>query len=762
MPSTGGTMNARKLLTDLIAASNSVEAHKILETFIAASYEKVGDRPVGLRPNNRGTIEVATDPARSIVERITNAIDALLELEHDTHNGRPLCRSPRQAAQAWFGINENGLGSTAMPVRQKLARRTVVQLEPGLGREKRTITIRDTGSGILPERMPGTILSLNESNKWQKHYLAGTFGQGGSSTFAFCELTLIASRKYRSKTIGFTVVWYKDLPDSDFKSGQYVYLTFEGSPFGVPFEEGDPLVPQGTLIKHFGYDLSSYAGAYGERSLYGAMNRLLFDPVAPIWFENKVNDWNRGIYGSRTRLNSGSDDEGQTGITLSHNMPTITVGLGDEDYIGIEYWVLPLPEGHSVPSNAYVDAKKPIVLTINGQNQSELSSLLIRKDAELPYLKSRLICHIDCDALTSKSKRALFASTREQAKEGLTLARIKENLIAVLKSDDELVRLNREAKDKSLSSQDEDVKRRLRREVAKMLTLTGRAREETKGTQKGDTERAIPAGRQRGPRKVQPLTTNDPPTYITIVAEAEEPVKFFPSQRKWLRVETDAPAHYHDTKRLKESKINVVIQGGLKLVGTSSLKGGRMRIAVDCDEELATGSTGTIQIVLSRAGMAALEDTVSYIVSDPPKQQKNLKKQSFPDFEIIPVEGPDDPNWQNISEDDVDIQRNASRGLLSEGVLNIYYSKAFPKFVEESRKWDSLDVQKAKSFQRRYEVWLAVHALLMQENESDQDQQEEDQIEKFWRDERCRVAVLASMIASQEVRTGEAAKEEDD
>jgi hypothetical protein len=753
-------MDARTLLTDLIAASNSVEAQDILEAFIAASHEKVGDRPVGLRPNNRGTIEVATDPARSLIERITNAIDGLLDLEHDTHNGKPPCRTPREASQAWFGINANGLGSTPMPVRQKLARRTVVQLEDGLGKEKRTVTIRDSGLGILPERMPGTILSLNESNKWQKHYLAGTFGQGGSSTFAFCDLTLIASRKYRSGIVGFTVIWYKDLPDSDFKSGQYVYLTFDGSPLAVPFQEGDPLVPQGTLVKHFGYDLSSYAGAYGERSLYGAMNRLLFDPVAPIWFENKVNGWNRGIYGSRTRLNSGSDDDGKDGITLSHSMPTISVGLGDEDYIGIEYWVLPIPEGHSIPSNAYVDAKKPIVLTINGQNQSELSSVLIRKDAELPYLKSRLICHVDCDGLTSKSKRALFASTREQAKEGLTLARIKENLIAVLKSDDELIRLNREAKDKSLSTQDEDVKRRLRKEVAKMLTLVGRAREETQGAEKGDTERAIPAGRPRGPRKVKPLTTNDPPTYITIVADNEGPVKFFPDQRKWLRVETDAPAHYHDTKRLKESKINVVIQGGLKLAGTSSLKGGRMRIALDCEEALPIGSTGTIQIVLTRSGMAALEDSVSYVVSEAPKQQKNLKKQSFPDFELIPVDGPDDPNWQNISEDSVDIQGNASRALLSEGVLNIYYSKAFPKFAEESRKWDSLDIQKARSFQRRYEVWLAVHALLMQE--SDNEEHDEEQAENFWRDERCRVAVLASMIASQEVRTGEASKDEDD
>ncbi|HXG08110.1 MAG TPA: hypothetical protein VNI77_12380 [Nitrososphaera sp.] len=39
------------------------------------------------RENNRGQIEIGTDPGKGIVERITNGIDAVLELEHDRHNG---------------------------------------------------------------------------------------------------------------------------------------------------------------------------------------------------------------------------------------------------------------------------------------------------------------------------------------------------------------------------------------------------------------------------------------------------------------------------------------------------------------------------------------------------------------------------------------------------------------------------------------------------------------------------------------------------
>jgi hypothetical protein len=54
--------------------------------------------------------------------------------------------------------------------------------------------------------MKDTILSLNESNKIQKHYLAGTYGQGGSSTLTFSKYVFIASRAHGSNQIAFTLV----------------------------------------------------------------------------------------------------------------------------------------------------------------------------------------------------------------------------------------------------------------------------------------------------------------------------------------------------------------------------------------------------------------------------------------------------------------------------------------------------------------------------------------------------------------------------
>ena len=50
--------------------------------------------PVGGRPNNAGIIEVSSDPALASVERITNAMDAVLEFH--AASGGELPKSPRE------------------------------------------------------------------------------------------------------------------------------------------------------------------------------------------------------------------------------------------------------------------------------------------------------------------------------------------------------------------------------------------------------------------------------------------------------------------------------------------------------------------------------------------------------------------------------------------------------------------------------------------------------------------------------------------
>ena len=54
-------------------------------------------RALGDRPNNIGTVGMASEPGLAIVERITNMFDAMLDLGHSL-NPEQLVSSPRDAA----------------------------------------------------------------------------------------------------------------------------------------------------------------------------------------------------------------------------------------------------------------------------------------------------------------------------------------------------------------------------------------------------------------------------------------------------------------------------------------------------------------------------------------------------------------------------------------------------------------------------------------------------------------------------------------
>jgi hypothetical protein len=262
-------MTPQDLCTALFAARKVADVEAALQEFEATKGAAARWVPLG-RENNQGTVGAGGDPGRSLVERLTNGIDAILEMEHERHQGRPICRSPKDAAAAWLNVPGGGLSEMSALQRRALAQLVTIRISAGDGKEARTVEIRDRGVGLTPAQMPGTILSLNESNKMRKHWLVGVYGQGGSSTFAVSRYTLIASLRQGEATLGFSLVCFRDVPpDEDDRIGYYAYLTLNGAILEVapPSQDFSP----GTLVKHFGYDLSDYAAKIGPTSAYGLL-----------------------------------------------------------------------------------------------------------------------------------------------------------------------------------------------------------------------------------------------------------------------------------------------------------------------------------------------------------------------------------------------------------------------------------------------------------------------------------------------------------
>jgi hypothetical protein len=336
-------------------------------------------------------------------------------------------------------------------------------------------------------------------------------------------------------------------------------------------------------------------------------------------------------------------DESARGPEINYHLPVFNVTLGDYGNIGMEYWVLKRPEAdkNKNPANAFVDSNKPIILTHNGQNQGEMSALLLKRDADLPFLRNRLICHVNCDRLTTAAKRLLFSSTREQSREGFVQSTVQRELINLLKADDELRRLNEEAREQSLKDKDEAAEKQMQRQVARLLGIVGSGLVEVGGTKakKKEKQEDGPVVKPGGlGRKPEPITPSDPPTFIRIVGDRDEEIPFFACQRRYLRVETDANSGYHDPDDPRKSRINIAVGDDLKVFGTSPLRGGRMRVGVECKLEVAIGTRGGIRIELYRPGLSALSDERDYQIVEPPKPREDDRKAEFPSFKLASTE----------------------------------------------------------------------------------------------------------------------------
>lgn len=778
-------MNEQSFFDCLTVAKTLVEAEEAFSKFEDANSGKLQWAPVGGNQNNSGPIEVSADPGRSIVERITNAIDAVLEFAHHEREGRPACTTPGQAATAWFGVPVKGVGELSQAERQSLANNVSVRLFDAANKEARTLEIADKGIGLTPDEMPDTILSINRSNKIQKFYLAGTFGQGGSSTYYNSKLTLIASRKKGQGVIGFTLVRFVDLPPEQFKRGYYAYLTIEGRlPIASHWADG---LAHGTLVRHFGYELSKYDGSVGPSSLYGLFNQVLFDPVLPFWLQNDVRNYRRSIAGARARLNNAVESEDAEDAAskskVVHKQELLYIDLIDHGRIAIEYWVLEQKTDKQRPTRGFIDPDKPIILTLNGQNQCELSRLVIRKFAELPFLQHRLICHVKCDTLTPAAKRSLFTSTREQARDSLVLRRIQDELISLLKADDELERLHAEARSSMVSHETEEQSKYIRKEVGRLLRIQGVefAKEAGLGGASSDGEDGGPgsggAGGQetkrvkpRGPRKPPPpIELHEPPTFVRIVWDEASPITFHPGRERWIRLETDAQSTYHDPLDPSKSKMTFGVEPILKLLGTTRLANGRMMAKVRCVPDAEVGATSRLSVEIHRSGGSALSDARRVEVVKAPVAEQAKQRLSMPDFNFVAVDGPDDPKWAELGWPE-DVDAVASHSDLDGATLTVYYSKAFPDFARAVHGLEQKAATEAQAFELRYRVWLAVHSYLLERAEAETTlaqpthaaiaTESDSDDEARQRSERCRVARMAVMVAVNEVKQKQATEDD--
>lgn len=666
----------RDLLVKLARTRSLAEAIdyvSLLETSHGFKWRAVGDRE-----GNFGNINIGSDPGYAIVERVTNAIDAVIEREAarrlaKAKGKKAVPTSPREAVEEWFGVPGGRVGNLKdLAKRQKLADEVIVRLLDGTTKKHPTVEVRDHGVGLTPEMMPRTILSLNETNKIDKPYLAGAYGQGGSTALAFSPLgALLVSRRQpdllppgESDRVAVTFARYNELDINRNKNGRYEYLVgADGNVAGIDADALADFEP-GTAVVHFNLEIPQYSARLTQLtgSLWWLLQNAMFDPVLPFWAEERRSSMldeskkadRRTIAGNFTRLMDDKNDlvehSASADVKLEH--------ASGDTFVKVHYWVVkPKPDNPGgQPSEAYVDPYRPITYTLNGQTHDRDDRRFTSERLSLPYLAKSLIIQVELDHLSPQARRALLSTTRDRLKQLGLIEDMREAICAALSEDEDLDRLNQLRKEQLLSKHSDAEQKKMRERFARLME---RFKAGTDAFAKG---KGTGAGGRKEPGTSKPreplaaLPTKDEPTYISI-ANVVKPVPVRVDRHALLRLESDAPDGYLSSHVHAKLTVACEPEGLITLESRSDFRGGRSRVTVKPTDKAKPGDTGTLTVYLFTPKDQQLTAKTKFVIEevrDEPTSGSSARSQvNVPDPVPVTKDEWKDHGWNEASVSEV-------------------------------------------------------------------------------------------------------------
>jgi hypothetical protein len=572
----------------LVSAADSDQARALV-----AELERRGCTwvPLGGREGNFGLVNIGSDPGLAFVERITNAIDGVLErAARDAGSARAATlETPREAARELFGILDGRLAALDDDAIEGLANSVMVTISDGSSAARPTLSVRDRGVGIAGDKMRTSILDLAGSNKLDKPYLAGAYGQGGSTTFGFTARGSIVASSPNGVDGAATFVRYSSLDPRKNKNGRYEYLVDRDG--AVPrFNAAAVGFERGTLVRHFDFELPRHLGAIATADgLLGLASAALFDPVLPVTLidERKRRREPRAVIfaGAARRLGRNLGD-----IAL-HQTLSIPFGKrGRAGLVAIRYWLLAAREG---AEDVRPDERHVVFVTNFGQTHDAWPRSFAVDDLRMPFLKNALVVQVELDGLGAATKRELLSTTRDRLKRGSAFTVLYDAVRDALADERALVEANAERRRALLDRQRAADHEKLQRRFAELMK-TFRPGQVPAAARAGHAA-AAELSRDSGSsgEDASPLPTLEHPTFLRF---AESNDLELPSGRA-LRValESDAPDGY--LSRYPDARVIAAPDPPLAVafVRASDFRGGRARIVVR-----AEGDVGTKGILASR------------------------------------------------------------------------------------------------------------------------------------------------------------------
>lgn len=471
---------SRNLLLKILACDTADKLRLLIET--DSYFNQVKWLPYGGVSNNSGVITgQMKEPENSLIEKITNSIDAILmrKCQESGIDPKDQSKAPKdmeEAIKLYFG-GRNEIRRN----RSEFAKQMIRVTAEGK-RDKPTITIIDSGEGQTPDAISKTILSLQQEIKKKIRFVYGTYNQGGSSALGFCHdssnlvnyVQLVLCRRAQSLSdnetdpdcFGFTIV--RSRYDED--GGNFTYEYFVNKDNKTPrFSFNEPIrinhfdFSEGCVIRLYDYQLTN-AGDIVFRGLNEAIEKKLSYSPLPM-FLNELRDYKGDteytIFGFREKMERLDSKIMHPGFPNDY-----PVDLGEIGKKAIRIFILQHKSKHKENVDSYLTQKEKVFFIRNGMTLHSENASWLREYCGLTDLAPYMFIFVDISEI-SPALATMLHSGREQFRNTPTTRFTLERLKIFLESFKELDREYGSLTAADTEIEDKDLKKQLAKEAIK-------------------------------------------------------------------------------------------------------------------------------------------------------------------------------------------------------------------------------------------------------------------------------------------------------
>jgi len=535
-------------------------------------------RPYGDNESNFSVVEnQQANPVAALVEKLTNAIDAMLMKKCYEEGIDPRSqvapKNMHDAMRSFYKYENFDLQA----YRNEVAQDIQILADPNSPRGDTSLIIFDNGEGQHPEEFPNTFLSLLRGNKNDIKFVQGKYNMGGAGALVYCgekRYQLIASKRYDGKgNFGFSLMRIHPLTKEEEetkKNTYYEYFCPDGKIPEFPIDELDLSLYRrkfrtGTIIKLYSYDLPLGSKSVISRDLNQSINEYLHNPALPIYIIDRKERYpkdtglERIMFGISNRLLYQKDKyvDRQFSLEITGNKEvgkiraTVTVFKVKNEEKTVK-------EFKETIQNEFFKNNMSVAFSLNGQVHGFYTSEFITRALKYKLLKDYLLIHVDCTNMTLHYRNNLFMASRDRLKNGKESEVIRSLLADYLRKS-ELNDIYKQRKD-SFSADTSDANELLKKfskdlplnpEMLKLLKQTFKLEDMDK--KKDDTHKSNNKTESK-PKTKEPFISQRYPAIFKIQGKPDKDgklVKTIPlGGDKTIRFDTDVENEYFD--RIKD------------------------------------------------------------------------------------------------------------------------------------------------------------------------------------------------------------------